>query len=132
MQGAIHEPPPGLGAHVIPGHVGVLDRVDVDRPAVGVLRPPRGAGHEPTVEARGVVGRHRARVAAAERRDRLYAAEREARVVEAAEIRVRQVLPEGDVPEEAHARVREPALQLAMRGQRKPMWEPTRRAAIPE
>ena len=60
--------------------VGVLERIDVDRLAVGVSRPALRAGRDrvPAVERRGVVGRHRAIVAAVEGVDRLHAADREA------------------------------------------------------
>ena len=66
--------------------VGVLDRVDVDRLAVGVHRPAFGARRDrvTAVERRGVVGRHRAVVAAAEAGDRLHPADREPRGVETA------------------------------------------------
>ena len=43
-------------------HVRVLPRVDVDRVAPGVRRPPRRAGRVTAVERRGVVGPHRPRV----------------------------------------------------------------------
>ena len=59
---------PGRRHHALAlEHVGVLDRVDVDRLAVGVRRPALRAGRDrvAAVERRGVVGGHRAVVAAA-------------------------------------------------------------------
>src|SRR3954466_12695985 len=41
------------------GYIGVLDRIQVDCAAEGVLRPARRPADEPAVERRGVVGRYR-------------------------------------------------------------------------
>ena len=65
--------------------VGVLDRVDVDRLAVGVHRPARRAADEAAVEAGRVVGGHRSVVVAAVGRDRPEPPDREARGPEPAE-----------------------------------------------
>ena len=65
--------------------VRVLDRVEVDRPAVGVLGPVGRAGRAAAVEGRGVVGLDRVEVGAAIGLDRQHAADREARGVELAE-----------------------------------------------
>ena len=65
--------------------VRVLDRVDVDRAPVGVVRPVARARRRTAVERRRVVGLDRAEVVAAVGVDREHAADREARVVEGAE-----------------------------------------------
>ena len=65
--------------------VRVLERVEVDRPAVGVLRPVRRAGCRAAVEGRGVVRLDRAEVVAAIGLDRHHAPDREARGVKLAE-----------------------------------------------
>ena len=67
--------------------VRVLDRVEVDRAAVRVLRPARRAVDGPAVERGRVVGLDRAEVAAAVGVDGDHPADREARRVEAPEHR---------------------------------------------
>ena len=62
--------------------IGVLDRVDVDRQAVGVIRPVRGAGGVAAVEGGRVVGLDRAKVAAPVSVHELHAPDREAGAVE--------------------------------------------------
>ena len=62
--------------------VGVLDRVDVDRVPVGMLRPAARARRRAAVEGRGVVGLDRVEVAAAVVVDEAHAPDREAGVVE--------------------------------------------------
>src|SRR5450759_2494302 len=66
-------------------HVGILDWIDIDRQAVGVVRPVRGAGGRSAVEGRGVVGLDRAEVAAAVGVDESHAPDREAGPVQLAE-----------------------------------------------
>ena len=65
--------------HVAALHVGVLHGVDVDGLAVRVHRPARRPGRDrvAAVERRGVVGRHRRGIAAAERVDRFHTPDRE-------------------------------------------------------
>ena len=66
--------------------VGILHRVDVDRPAKGVLRP--GAADTvavPAVECRGVVRSHEAHVVGAVAIDEPHPPDREPRVIELAE-----------------------------------------------
>ena len=79
---AVDEGPPGRRGHARSLHVRILDGVDVDRLAVGVLRPASRAADEAAVEAGGVVGRHRRVVAAAVGRHRAQSADREARLPE--------------------------------------------------
>ena len=67
--------------------VRVLDRVDVDRAAVRVLRPAAGAGRAAAVERRRVVGLDRAEVASAVGLDRDDLPDREPRGVQAPEHR---------------------------------------------
>ncbi len=113
---AVRERPARRRRHPCALDVRVLDRVDVDRPAVGVLRPPlrpRRLG-EAAVEAGGVVGRHRGVVAAAVGVDPDHPPDREARAVEAAEhgddVRGRVAVDDelADPPATGEVPVREP------------------------
>ncbi|HEY6551017.1 MAG TPA: GlsB/YeaQ/YmgE family stress response membrane protein [Solirubrobacterales bacterium] len=67
------------------GHVRILERVEVERPAVGVFGPDAAAaGDGAAVEGRGVVGRHAAVVVGAVGIDQVHLADREAQPVERA------------------------------------------------
>ena len=72
----------GVARRAVGRDVRVLDRIEVDRAAVGVLRPVRRPGRAAAVEGRGVVGLDRAEVGAAVGLDRDHAPDREARAVE--------------------------------------------------
>src|SRR5215211_7958995 len=81
----IDEPETGGGQAAVSGDVGVLDRVDVDRRAVGVVGEGGLARYRAAVVGGGVVRGHRAVVVAAVRVDELHAADWEAGLVELSE-----------------------------------------------
>ena len=91
-------------------HVGVLDRVQVDRAAVRVLRPARRALDVATVERGRVVGLDRAEVARAVGIDRDHAPNREPRRVEPAENAEHRTgdVAVDDEPPGVHTRVEAP------------------------
>src|SRR5690606_12600330 len=77
--------PARLGQHQVSADVRVLDRVDVDRLAVGMNRELATAGLLPAVERRAVVGLHGRIVVPAVVLDALHPADRELVVVEVPE-----------------------------------------------
>ena len=114
VAGAVGERRPGRGRDVRSRHVGVLDRVEVDRPPVGVHGPAPGAGDETAVEGRGVVGRHRAPVVGAVAVDQLHAPDRVPDPVEAPHHREHRLVlgPVDDQPAVMGLAVEAPVAQL--------------------
>ena len=66
-------------------HIGVLDRVDIDRSSVSMLRQAPAARHLAAVEARRVVGGHRRCIVTAVRIHEPHPLNRPARLVQASE-----------------------------------------------
>src|SRR5687767_15626650 len=81
----IDEPAAGGGQDAVSSYVGVLDRVDVDCRAVGMVGEGALVRYPAAVVRGGVVGGHRAIVVATVRVDQLHASDREAGLVELSE-----------------------------------------------